>query len=285
MGMNPTLAFAVPPTADIDAVIASLDDADDVEAVVVPPTRDGAVLRWLLLLGTESDAIGDAIQAIAKASDEVVVVASGGHMARILRCTRSGLERGVLDLDERLYDEAGDGGAAWRQLVTSHLSAADADAYQQVVHEPAGQVYAREDDSALALLEDGAEVPELPFAYVWSQGIDWRPVPGANPTSDRPADGPRISADAPLDPRLFQPIEELEVKARISVTLQQMGITWMGDLIQMTPEQLLARGLLGRMAVNEVTAAVTDAGLSLSTTIDDWPALVARWQSENEPAG
>ncbi len=75
-----------------------------------------------------------------------------------------------------------------------------------------------------------------------------------------------------IEPILLRPVEELELTVRSANCLKAESIFCIGDLIQRAENELLKTPNLGRKSLNEIKEALSIRGLSLGTTIENWPS-------------
>jgi DNA-directed RNA polymerase subunit alpha len=85
---------------------------------------------------------------------------------------------------------------------------------------------------------------------------------------DAPA--PR-GGNAPFDPILLRPVDELELTVRSANCLKAENIYYIGDLIQRTENELLKTPNLGRKSLNEIKEVLASRGLTLGMKLESWP--------------
>ncbi len=90
-----------------------------------------------------------------------------------------------------------------------------------------------------------------------------------------------------LDPILFKKVADLELSVRSATCLKNDDVTYIGDLVQKTVDDLLRVPNFGRKSVNEILEVLKPMGLSLGMEVPDWPpedieVLAARFEAESE---
>tara|TARA_R110002096_G_scaffold60847_2_gene151492 strand:+ start:77195 stop:78190 length:996 start_codon:yes stop_codon:yes gene_type:complete len=73
------------------------------------------------------------------------------------------------------------------------------------------------------------------------------------------------------DPVLLKPIEDLELTVRSTNCLKAENIMYIGDLVQKAESDLLKTPNLGKKSLNEIKGVLSEKGLSLGMSIEDWP--------------
>ncbi len=76
-----------------------------------------------------------------------------------------------------------------------------------------------------------------------------------------------------FDPQLLAAVDELELTVRSANCLKAEQIYYIGDLIQKSEQDLLRTPNLGRKSLNEIKEVLTDKGLELATSIENWPPV------------
>ncbi|MDQ7038792.1 MAG: DNA-directed RNA polymerase subunit alpha [Aquificota bacterium] len=82
---------------------------------------------------------------------------------------------------------------------------------------------------------------------------------------------PTLEEPVPIDElseKLTLSIEELDISQRALNSLKRMGITTIGDLVQMTEEELKSTKNIGRKALAEIKEALKQMGLQLGLNIE-----------------
>jgi DNA-directed RNA polymerase alpha subunit len=71
------------------------------------------------------------------------------------------------------------------------------------------------------------------------------------------------------DERLYEPIDVFDLRTRVTVTLIRNGILCVGDLTDMTEEEVLKLWHMGKVSTNEVKEKLGERGLSFLKSIKD----------------
>ena len=74
-----------------------------------------------------------------------------------------------------------------------------------------------------------------------------------------------------IDPMLLKHVEELNLTARSSNCLKAVDIKFIGELVQMTENELLKAPNFGKKSLTEIREKLTELELTLGTSIDNWP--------------
>lgn len=78
--------------------------------------------------------------------------------------------------------------------------------------------------------------------------------------------------EEPLLSKLFRPVRSLRLRTRAKHALLEKKILMIGDLIQLSESDLFLRTPhIGRMSINDFRQILAEIGLSLGTTIANWP--------------
>lgn len=93
--------------------------------------------------------------------------------------------------------------------------------------------------------------------------------------------------ETPLNPILFQRVDELQLSVRSANCLKNEGIVYVGDLARKTVAELLRAPNFGRRSVNEVKEVLEQMGLDVGMEVRNWPpenieVLAARYEAANE---
>lgn len=74
-----------------------------------------------------------------------------------------------------------------------------------------------------------------------------------------------------IDPLFLKPVDDLELTVRSANCLKSEQIYYIGDLVQRSEHQLLKTPNLGKKSLNEIKAMLSNLGLHLGMTIENWP--------------
>jgi len=74
-----------------------------------------------------------------------------------------------------------------------------------------------------------------------------------------------------IDPVLMRPVDDLELTVRAANCLKAENIYYIGDLVQRTENDLLRTPNLGKKSLIEIKAVLSQRGLLLGMTVNDWP--------------
>ena len=86
-----------------------------------------------------------------------------------------------------------------------------------------------------------------------------------------PEEESSVNNPPPLDPVLMRPIDDLELTVRSANCLKAESISYIGDLIQRTENELLKTPNLGRKSLNEIKEVLAAHGLTLGMKLENWP--------------
>jgi DNA-directed RNA polymerase subunit alpha len=84
---------------------------------------------------------------------------------------------------------------------------------------------------------------------------------------DEPED---LVVDQPLNENLYRSVSELELSVRSINCLQNAKIETIGDLVQKTEQEMLKTKNFGRKSLNEIKVILTEMGLALGTTLENF---------------
>ena len=87
-------------------------------------------------------------------------------------------------------------------------------------------------------------------------------------------DEPEVEVeDEPLNENLYRSVSELELSVRSINCLQNAKIETIGDLVQKSEQEMLKTKNFGRKSLNEIKVSLTDMGLSLGTSLDNFDPM------------
>ena len=81
-----------------------------------------------------------------------------------------------------------------------------------------------------------------------------------------------LAIEEPISATLLRRVETLELTTRASNVMEDLGITTVGELVQLTESELLRTRNVGRLTINDLKSVLARLGLSLRTTIQNWPS-------------
>jgi DNA-directed RNA polymerase subunit alpha len=82
---------------------------------------------------------------------------------------------------------------------------------------------------------------------------------------------PMAEEAKPLNPNLFQSVDELELSVRSANCLQNANIRLIGELVQRTEGEMLKTKNFGRKSLNEIKEVLESMGLELGMRLDGFP--------------
>jgi len=71
---------------------------------------------------------------------------------------------------------------------------------------------------------------------------------------------------------LYRTVDELELSVRSANCLKNASITYIGELVQKSENEMLKTKNFGRKSLNEIKEILTDMGLSLGMKLPNWPS-------------
>ena len=77
--------------------------------------------------------------------------------------------------------------------------------------------------------------------------------------------------DLPFNRNLLRKVDELELSVRSGNCLKGENITYIGDLVQKTENEMLRTPNFGKKSLNEIKEVLAQMGLSLGMAIPNWP--------------
>ena len=94
------------------------------------------------------------------------------------------------------------------------------------------------------------------------------------------AEAAGAGAEAPVDPILLRPVDELELTVRSANCLKAESINYIGDLVQRTEVELLRTPNLGKKSLTEIKQVLEGHGLMLGMRLENWPPASLRQEEE-----
>ena len=74
-----------------------------------------------------------------------------------------------------------------------------------------------------------------------------------------------------LNPNLLRKVDELELSVRSANCLKNDNIIYIGDLVLKSENEMLRTPNFGRKSLNEIREVLSQMGLGLGMSIEDWP--------------
>jgi len=84
-------------------------------------------------------------------------------------------------------------------------------------------------------------------------------------------DEPLPQPPVDIDPKLLQPVDDLELTVRSANCLKAENVYYIGDLVQRTEAELLKTPNLGKKSLTEIKEVLAKFGLHLGMKVEDWP--------------
>lgn len=81
----------------------------------------------------------------------------------------------------------------------------------------------------------------------------------------------KAAGDLPFSRHLLSKVSELELSVRSANCLKNDNITYIGDLVQKTENEMLRTPNFGRKSLNEIKEVLAHMNLSLGMELDNWP--------------
>ena len=96
----------------------------------------------------------------------------------------------------------------------------------------------------------------------------------------------QIVNELPFDSNLLKKVDELELSVRSANCLKNENITYIGDLVLRTENDMLRTPNFGRKSLNEIKEVLSSMGLSFGMTVPGWPPedienLIKRLEEHN----
>ncbi|MCP5159833.1 MAG: DNA-directed RNA polymerase subunit alpha [Gammaproteobacteria bacterium] len=95
-------------------------------------------------------------------------------------------------------------------------------------------------------------------------------------------DEPLPQPPVDIDPKLLQPVDDLELTVRSANCLKAENVYYIGDLVQRTEAELLKTPNLGKKSLTEIKEVLAKFGLHLGMKVDDWPPLGLNLEQQSE---
>lgn len=80
-----------------------------------------------------------------------------------------------------------------------------------------------------------------------------------------------VEEEPAIDPVLLRPVDDLELTVRSANCLKAESLYYIGDLVQRTETELLKTPNLGKKSLTEIKDVLGQFGLTLGTTLENWP--------------
>ena len=98
--------------------------------------------------------------------------------------------------------------------------------------------------------------------------------------------GNNAADELPFDKNLLRKVDELELSVRSANCLKNENITYIGDLVLRTENDMLRTPNFGRKSLNEIKEVLSSMGLSFGMTVPGWPPedienLIKRLEEHN----
>ena len=81
-----------------------------------------------------------------------------------------------------------------------------------------------------------------------------------------------LEIEEPLLSTLLRPVQSLDLTVRAINVMKNYGVLTIGDLVQLTGNVLVRKRNLGKLTRDHIQSVLTQHGLSLGTTIRNWPS-------------
>ncbi len=127
------------------------------------------------------------------------------------------------------------------------------------------------DKLTLEVHTNGAVVPEDAVAYAAKIlkeqltifiNFQEEPEPSVEEAEEEPA----------LNDNLFRTVDELELSVRSANCLKNADIKYIGELVQKSEAEMLKTKNFGRKSLNEIKEMLSEMGLALGATLEDFPS-------------
>jgi DNA-directed RNA polymerase subunit alpha len=128
------------------------------------------------------------------------------------------------------------------------------------------------DKLTLEVWTDGSVLPEDAVAYA-AKILKEQMTPFINFEEEpEPIEKEEEEEGEKLNENLFRPVSELELSVRSANCLKNAEITLIGELVQKTEAEMLKTKNFGRKSLNEIKAILSEMGLGLGMTLEDFPS-------------
>ncbi|MDQ5922092.1 MAG: DNA-directed polymerase subunit alpha [Pseudomonadota bacterium] len=81
----------------------------------------------------------------------------------------------------------------------------------------------------------------------------------------------KVKEEPEIDPLFLELVDNLELTVRSANCLKHLDINYLGDLVQLTENELLRTPNLGKKSLTEIREILDARGLKLGMTLDNWP--------------
>ncbi len=81
-----------------------------------------------------------------------------------------------------------------------------------------------------------------------------------------------VEEEPSLNENLFRTVDELELSVRSANCLKNADIKYIGELVQRSESEMLKTKNFGRKSLNEIKEMLTEMGLTLGMTLEDFPS-------------
>jgi len=129
------------------------------------------------------------------------------------------------------------------------------------------------DKLTLEVWTDGSVLPEDAVAYA-AKILKEQMTPFINFDEEpEPVEKEEEEEGEKMNENLFRPVSELELSVRSANCLKNAEITLIGELVQKTEAEMLKTKNFGRKSLNEIKAILSEMGLGLGMTLEDFPPI------------
>ena len=136
------------------------------------------------------------------------------------------------------------------------------------------------DKLTLEVWTDGSVLPEDAVAYA-AKILKEQMTPFINFEEEpEPIEKEEVEEGEKLNENLFRPVSELELSVRSANCLKNAEITLIGELVQKSEAEMLRTKNFGRKSLNEIKAILSEMGLGLGMTLEDFPLSLSIGEKE-----